>query len=107
MSDDQDPAVPCGHGPADACRCRLQLPADAEDMHVYAHEFDPIGGYVCSACGASTESEPCKDHQPMKHKSLEWYRAHARDGALAEAARLDWEEYWAATDRTPMKGTDQ
>lgn len=80
MSDDQDPAVPCGHGPADACRCRLQLPADAEDMHVYAHEFDPIGGYVCSACGTPTESEPCKDHQPAAY---------------------------AAMDLTPMKGVDQ
>lgn len=41
--------------------------ADAPDMHVYAHEFDPIGGYVCSACGVPVESEPCQEHQPAAY----------------------------------------
>lgn len=33
--------------------------------------IDDIGGYVCATCGASTESEPCPEHQP---------RAYARIG---------------------------
>lgn len=45
-------------------------PADAESMHVYAHEFDPIGGWVCSECGTPTESEPCQEHQPAAYAAM-------------------------------------
>ena len=34
---------------------------DAADKWVLYNE---IGGYVCSACGTPTESEPCAHHQP-------------------------------------------
>lgn len=43
---------------------------DAENMHVYAHEFDPIGGFVCAECGMPTESEPCKEHQPIAYSKM-------------------------------------
>ena len=46
------------------------MQADAENMHVYAHEFDPIGGFVCAECGMPTESEPCKEHQPIAHSRM-------------------------------------
>lgn len=54
----------CDHGPFDACRCLAPPAPDAEDMHVYTHEFDPVGGFVCAECGTPTESEPCREHQP-------------------------------------------
>lgn len=83
----------CDHGPLDACRCLADAfrlseeqaaavglaarklyeesqPADAEDMHVYAHEFDPIGGFVCGECGTPTESEPCPEHQPIAYSKI-------------------------------------
>jgi hypothetical protein len=44
--------------------------ADAENMHVYAHEFDPIGGFVCAECGTPTESEPCETHQPAAYAAM-------------------------------------
>ncbi|WP_159702426.1 hypothetical protein [Arthrobacter sp. 18067] len=43
---------------------------DAEDMHVYAHEFDPIGGFVCGECGTPTETEPCQEHQPIAYSRM-------------------------------------
>jgi hypothetical protein len=43
---------------------------DADNMHVYAHEFDPIGGFVCAECGTPTESEPCKTHQPAAYAAM-------------------------------------
>ena len=36
----------------------------------------PPGGWVCAACGISTETEPCPDHQPTAYQA--W------------TARLDW-----------------
>ena len=77
----------CDHGPLDICRCLAkdraaeqiavghtrpgpEPGADAENMHVYAHEFDPIGGYVCAECGMPTESEPCKEHQPIAYSKI-------------------------------------
>lgn len=78
-----DPAPYCDHGPFDACRCLApqaiavgqsapepEPGVDAEDMHVYAHEFDPIGGYVCAECGTPTESEPCPEHQPIAYSKM-------------------------------------
>jgi hypothetical protein len=49
---------------------KAEQPADAENMHVYAHEFDPIGGFVCAECGTPTESEPCKTHQPAAYAAM-------------------------------------
>ena len=37
------------------------------------------GGYVCSECGAPTESEPCGEHQPERDGECR-YHAHTRDG---------------------------
>lgn len=71
-----EPEAYCDHGPFDACRCMVPdpapetPPADAENMHVYLHEFDPIGGFVCSECGTPTESEPCPDHQPAAYAKI-------------------------------------
>lgn len=48
----------------------VEIAPDAEDMHVYAHEFDPIGGFVCSVCGMPTESEPCPEHQPAAYSRM-------------------------------------
>lgn len=71
LPDPVDPEPYCDHGPFDACRCLVPTPpADAEDMHVYAHEFDPIGGFVCAVCGTPTESEPCRDHQPNAYAKI-------------------------------------
>lgn len=57
-------------GCTDGCKGNYELAADAEDMHVYAHEFDPIGGFVCSTCGTPTESEPCREHQPAAYAKI-------------------------------------
>ena len=36
----------------------------------------PPGGWVCAACGISTETEPCPDHQPTAYQTwtawLDW-----------------------------------
>ena len=40
------------------------------------------GGYVCSECGAPTESEPCGEHQPERDGECR-YHAHTRDGECA------------------------